>query len=235
MTPGRKRVWLACCLPAAALLCTDPAALEGQSARDARCRRVQLTGTIVVTPGPKPEFRGVVLAAEGTFKMDLIFAEKGGEVQHQQNIVELTRLKSYAYGGARDCINTLPADATSPRPFTVWANLDVDTVVAEDANQKVTSVSDQFDMVMKTPPPSPPITYSAQCEGGKPAMVSDYGTSIVQLLQIFTRTQYSGSVKLNRFGDKHQLPKVDLYGGMTSTAEWEALETLVPCVNFAYK
>lgn len=235
MTPTRGWRPLASGLVAAALLCTGTAAQEIQSAKDARCRRLQLTGTIVVTPGPKPGFRGVVLAAEGAFKMDLIFAEKGGEVRHQQNTVELTRLKSYAYGGARDCINTLPADARSPRPFTVWATIGVDAVVAEDANQKVTSVSDQFDMIMKTPPPSPPITYSAQCEGGKPATVSDYGTSIAQLLQIFTRTQYSGSVKLNRTGDKHQLPSVGLYGGMTATAEWDSLETLVPCVNFEYK
>jgi hypothetical protein len=226
------RAAAAAVMMAAALAWWAPADLDGQAGAGARCRRVQLTGTIVVTPGPKPGFRGTVNAAEGTFKMDLIFAEKGGEVRSQQNTVTLTRLKSYAFGGARDCTNTLSAEAMTPRPFTVWANLGVDLVVAEDANQKVKSVSDQFDLLMKTPPTAPPATYQVLCEGGRPGPSSDYGTSVPQLLQIFSRTQYSGSVKLNRMGDKRQLPNVELMGGMRSTAEWEVLETLVPCANF---
>ncbi len=218
---------------AAFLAWLAPADVDGQAG--ARCRRVQLTGTIVVTPAPKPGFRGTVNAAEGAFKMDLIFPEQGGEVRYQQNTVTLTRLRSYAFGGARDCTNTLSAEAMTPRPFTVWASLGVDLVVAEDANQKVTSVSDQFDMLMKTQPTAPPVTYQVRCEGGRPGSSSDYGTSIPQLLQIFSRSQYSGSVKLNRMGDTRQLPDVELMGGMRSSAKWEVLETLVPCANFQYQ
>lgn len=57
----------------------------------------------------------------------------------------------------------------------------------------------------------------------------------VQLLQLFRVTQYSGNVKLNKFGDKKSLPNVDLFGAMKAAAEWEVLETLVPCKNFQYK
>jgi hypothetical protein len=231
----RVRTAAAIILTAVALTPVVGAQGDGQGTTAARCRRVQLTGSIVVTPGPKPDFKGVVNAAHGTFKMDLIFSEKGGEVRYQQNTVELTQIKSHSYGGARPCTNTLPAAASAPMPFTIWARLGVDEVVVEDANQKVKSVADQFDMIMKTQPPSRQVTYSVVCEGGRPGTASDYGTSIAQLLQIFTRTQYSGSVTLNRMGDKRQLPNVSLLGGMTANAEWETLETLVPCANFQYK
>jgi hypothetical protein len=220
---------------AAALAWWAPADLDGQAGAGPRCRRVQLTGTIIVTPAPKPGYRGTVNAAEGRFKMDLIFPEKGGEVRYQQNTVELTRLRTYAYGGARSCTNTLLADATSPRPFTMWASLGVDEAVVEDANQRVKSVSDQFDMLMKAQPLATPASYTVLCEGGRPGTASDYGTSIPQLLQIFSRSQYSSSVTLNRTGDKRQWPDVELLGGMRASAEWEVLETLVPCANFQYQ
>jgi len=200
-----------------------------------RCRRVKLDGTIVVTPNPRPGFRGVVLASEGRFAIDLIFAEKGGDVLYQQNTVTLTRLKSHSYGGALECRNTLPAEAVAPRPFKVWARLGVGEVVAEDANQKVKSVSDQFDFMVKTLPAFPAFSYSTTCTGGQPGTTSDHGIAIVQLLHVFNRTQYSGSVALNRMGDTRRLPAVDVFGSMTASAEWEPLETLVPCGNFQYK
>lgn len=231
-----RRLAGALCL-AAAIAWIIPAGAAGPSTvgADSRCRRVKLDGTITVTPKPRTDFKGVILASEGTFTMDLIFPEKGGDVLYQQNTVSLARLNSYSYGGARQCRNTLPASATAPRPFTVWAHVDVDAIVAEDANQKVTSVTDQFDMMIKTLPSFPAISYSAVCDGGRPGPASDYGTSIPQLLQIFSRSQYSGSLKLNRIGDKRQMPNVDLFGSMSAHAEWEALETLVPCENFQYK
>lgn len=214
-----------------------PAGAAGPAAGHAetRCRRVKLDGTITVTPKPRAGFKGVILASAGTFTMDLIFPEQGGDVLYQQNTVSLTRLNSYSYGGARQCRNTLPASATAPRPFKVWAHVNVDAVVTEDGSGKVKSVTDQFDMLLKTLPSFPPISYTAVCDGGQPATASDYGTSVPQLLQIFNRTQYSGSLALNRIGDKRHLPNVDLFGSMTATAEWETLETLVPCVNFQYK
>jgi hypothetical protein len=73
------------------------------------------------------------------------------------------------------------------------------------------------------------------CVDEKPGTVSDYGTAISQLLQIFNRSQYSGSVKLNAFGLKRQLPDVALFGSMKASAEWEVLQTLVPCENFQYR
>lgn len=224
-----------CCL-ALAIAWILPAGATGPSTvgADTRCRRVKLDGTITVTPKPRAGFKGVILASEGTFTMDLIFPEKGGDVLYQQNTVSLARLNSYSYGGAGRCRNTLPASATAPRPFTVWAQVDVDAAVTEDGSGKVTSVSDQFDMMIKTMPSFPAITYSAVCDGGRPGPVSDYGTAVPQLLQLFNRSQYSGSLKLNRIGDKRQMPNVDLFGSMSATAEWETLETLVPCANFQY-
>ena len=127
----------------------------------------------------------------------------------------MTRLKSHSYGGALECRNTLPAEAVAPQPFTVWARLGVGEVVAEDANQKVKSVSDQFDFMVKTLPTFPAISYSTTCTGGQPGTTSDYGTPIVQLLHVFNRTQYSGSVALNRMGDTRRLPAVDVFGSMT--------------------
>lgn len=201
----------------------------------ARCRRVKLDGTIVVTPKPRPGFKGVIVASEGSFVMDLIFAEKGGEVLYQKNTATLTRLKSYSYGGAHECRNTLPPEATAPQPFKVWARLGVDEVVAEDGHQKVKSVSDQFDLLMKSMPTFPAFSYSTTCTGGQPGTTSDHGMALTQLLQIFSRSQYSGSVALNRTGDTRRMPAVDLFGSMTATAEWEPLETLVPCGNFQYQ
>lgn len=201
----------------------------------ARCRRVKLNGTIVVTPKPRPGFKGVIVASEGSFVMDLIFPEQGGEVRYQQNTATLTRLKSYSYGGAHECRNTLPPEATAPKPFKVWARLGVDEVVAEDAHQKVKSVSDQFDVLIKSLPAFPAFSYSTTCTGGQPGTTSDHGVAMAQLLQIFTRSQYSGSVALNRAGDTRRMPNVDLFGSMTASAEWEPLETLVPCGNFQYQ
>jgi hypothetical protein len=203
--------------------------------KEERCRRVQLTGTIKVTPKPKPGFRGTALGSEGKFKMDLIFAEKGGEVLYQKNTLELVQVTSYSFGGARPCKNTLHDDAKATRAFTIWAKLLPDEVVISDANDKVKSVQDQFDMLLKIMPTFAPITYTAQCEGGRPGDVSDFGMSYVQLLQVFHATQYSGNVLLNKFGDKKSLPNVDLFGAMTADVEWEVLETLVPCKNFQYK
>jgi hypothetical protein len=236
MSDHARRLAGALCL-ASAIAWTLSAGAAGTSGggADARCRRVKLDGTITVTPKPRADFKGVILASEGTFTMDLIFPEKGGDVLYQQNTVSLTRLKSYAYGGARQCRNTLPASATTPRPFTVWAQVAVGAIVAEDANNKVRSVSDQFDLMVKTLPTSPAISYTAICDGGQPGTASDYGTSIAQLVQVFSRTQYSGSLTLNRIGDRRQLPNVDLFGSLTGAAEWETLETLVPCGNFQYK
>jgi len=211
------------------------AAVEAQAGAGARCRRVQLTGTIVTKPGPRPGYKGTILASEGRFKMDLVFGERGGEVRYQQNTVELTALKTYAYGGARECTNTLAPGASAAHRFSMWASLGVDAVVVEDGNQKVKSVSDQFDMLMKAQPPAAAVSFTTVCTGGQPGTVSDYGVSIPQLLQVFSRSQYSGSITLNRFGDKRQLPNVALYGGMTASAEWEVLETLVPCVSFQYQ
>jgi hypothetical protein len=199
------------------------------------CRRVKLSGSVTVTPKPRPGFRGTIIAAEGKFTMDLIFPEQGGGVRHQQSTVALTRIRSYSYGGAHQCRITLPASAQTPRPFTVWANLEVDAVVAEDGAGKVKSVADQFDMLVRTLPAFEPATYKVICDGGRPGQASDYGMSHAQLVQVFSRTQYSGSVKLNRMGDTRQLPDVDLFGSMTGNAEWEVLETLVPCANFQYQ
>ena len=167
--------------------------------------------------------------------MDLIFGERGGEVRYQQNTIELTALKSYAYGGARECTNTLAPGASAPHRFPMWASLGVDGVVVEDGNNKVKSVSDQFDMLMKAQPPAAAVPYTTVCTGGQPGTASDYGVSIPQLLQVFAGSQYSGSVTLNRFGDTRHLPNVPLRGGLTASAEWEVLETLVPCANFQYQ
>jgi len=211
------------------------AAYPAAAAPGSNCRRVKLQGTVTVTPKPRAGFRGTVQAAEGSFVMDLIFPEQGGEVRYQQNTVTLTRIKSYSYGGARECRITLPASAQTPRPFTTWANLGVDLVVSEDGAGKVKSVSDQFDMLVKTLPGFPAVNYEVLCDGGRPGQASDAGMSHAQLVQVFSRTQYSGSVKLNRMGDTRGLPDIDLFGSMTGNAEWEVLETLVPCANFQYK
>lgn len=202
---------------------------------DQQCRRVQLTGTIAIVPKPTPGFRGVVITSEGKFKMDLIFPDKGGEVLYQQNTVELTRIASYSYGGAHLCKNTLHGDASAPRSFSIWARLVPDSVVFENASEKVTSIQDSFDLLLKTMPTFPAFTYTAQCEGGRPGEVSDYGTAHAQLLRVFNVTQYSGNIKLNRFGDRKSLPDVDIFGALKGRAEWEVLETLVPCQNFQYR
>lgn len=134
-----------------------------------------------------------------------------------------------------ECLLTLHDNAKSPRAFTIWAKLVPNAVAISDANDKVKSIQDQFDMLLKTLPSFAPVTYTAQCDGGRPGDVSDYGTSHVQLLQVFHATRYSGNVLLNKFGDKKSLPHIDLFGAMTANVEWEVLETLVPCKNFQYK
>jgi len=200
-----------------------------------KARRVQLTGTIKVVPTPKPGFRGQIPAPEGKFKMDLIFPEKGGEVLYQQNTVELTMVRSYSFGGGLQCRNTLPEAAVKPRPFKVWANLVPEGVVITDESTKKESFGDQFDMIIKTRPAEAPITYTTQCENGKPGDVSDFGTSYTQLLLPFFLTQYGGTVWMNRVGTKGSLRDIGIYGALTATVEWEFLETLVPLENFRYK
>jgi len=231
---SRARILSGICLATIMVspLALQTSALVNRVPAEARCRRVKLDGAIRITPKPKPAFKGVVNTSEGTFTMDLIFPERGGEILHQQNSVSLTRLVSHSYGGARQCRNTLPADALVARPFNVWAKLQVDGVVVEDANQKVKAVLDQFDMMVKKLPTFPAISYTVSCDGGQPGAASDHATAVVQLLQVFARTQYSGSLKLNRIGDRRQMPVVDIFGTMVGSAEWEALETLVPCASF---
>jgi hypothetical protein len=200
-----------------------------------KARRVQLTGTIKVVATPKPGFRGQIPAPEGKFKMDLIFPEKGGEVLYQQNTVELTMVRSYSFGGGLECRNTLPEAAVKPRPFKVWANLVPEGVVITEESTKKESFGDQFDMIIKTRPAETPITYTTQCENGKPGDVSDFGTSYTQLLLPFFLTQYGGTVWMNRFGTKGSLRDIGIYGALSATVEWEFLETLVPLKNFQYK
>ena len=213
---------------------SGPAARRGDGAED-KCRRVKLTGTIKIVPLPKPGFRGTADASEGKFTMDLIFAEKGGEILYQQNTVELTALRSFSFGGARDCVNTLPENARTPRPFKIWAKLVPEGVVVTDEATKKEKFGDQFDLMLKEMPAFPPFTFTAQCTGGKPGPVSDYGMSCKQLLQPFAATQYGGTLWLNKFGATGSLGEVNLFGAMKAIVEWEVLETLVPCKNFQYK
>jgi hypothetical protein len=216
----------------AALLGT---ALAGAAQPAARCRRVQLTGTVTVRPAPAPGFTGHVLAAEGSFKMDLIFPTSGGDVRFQESTVTLSKIVSYPYGGARVCTVALPAEAKTPRRFTAWATLGPDAVVVEDGAQKGRAVLDQFDVLVKQAPAFPAVTYTSRCEGGRPGEASDGGVSHAQLVRVFAASQYSSSVKLNRLGDRRRLPEVDLFGRLTGKAEFEILETLVPCANFEYR
>lgn len=197
-----------------------------------QCRRLQLTGAITTAPTPKPGFRGVIVAAEGTFSVDLLFPESGGEVIRQQNTVELTRLASYSFGGAQPCKNTLSSAARAPQPFSVSARLDPGSVIVTKEPGEEPSIQDAFYLTLKTMPSFPPITYTAQCGTGRPGKVSDHGTSFTQLLRVFAVTSYTSNILLNRMSDKHELPDVDIFGVFKGHVEWEMLETLVPCSSF---
>lgn len=197
-----------------------------------QCRRLQVTGTITTAPTPKPGFRGVIPAAEGKFTMDLLFPERGGEVIRQQNTIELTRVTSYSFGGAQPCKNTLSSAARAPQAFSVWASLDPGSVIVKKGADEETSAQDAYYLTIKTIPSFPPITYTAQCGAGRPGEVSDYGTSFTQLLRVFTGRTHSGNILLNRASGKYDLPDVDIFGALKGHAEWEMLETLVPCSSF---
>ncbi len=197
-----------------------------------QCRRVQLTGTVKTIPVPKPGFRGTSNGPEGKFRIELLFAENGGEPISQKNFVELDKIKSYSFGGAKECSVTLPESSHTPRTFAVSATLTPDNVVSQYGSDPREYVSDQLDLKVNQLPPTLPVKFTIQCEGGRPGELSDFGVTYNQLLMPFLTRSYIIDIKLNKIGDKSSPYTIDIPGGFQATVEWDQLETMVPCRNF---
>lgn len=197
-----------------------------------QCRRVLLSGTIKCVPLPKAGFRGTANGPEGKFKIELLFAEHGGEIIKQENFVELVKIKNYAFAGAKACSINLPEKSKAPRPFDVWAELTPDSVVNKYGSDPKEYVSDQLDLTIRKLPPLSAVSFSTKCGTGPSIEMSDYGASYNQLLLPFSTRKILFDITLNKIDGKKSSLSLDIPGASQANLEWEQQQTLVPCNSF---